>query len=154
MSKRSDNGLASSILLGVASGILSQTGLAAVLLRTPSDRLPRWLRSPWVRRAAALFAAAEVVANATISSLPPRSKEGLPGRLIMGAASAGLDAASTGRPAAVPAAIGAVTAAGAAITATSTRAALGKRIPDPLVALGETVVAFGLALIATHGRRG
>jgi hypothetical protein len=150
MGSTSDKGLKSSVLLGVASGILSQIGTAAVIERTPTANLPRWLRAPWVKRAAGVFAVGEIVANATISSLPARSKEGLPGRLIMGAASAGLEASTTGKPARVPAIVGAATAAGAAIAATPLRAALAKRIPDPLVALGEALLAGALAAIATR----
>jgi hypothetical protein len=152
MGSTSDSGLKSSVLLGIASGILSQIGTAAVIERTPTENLPRWLRSPWAKRVAGVFAAGEIVANATISSLPARSKEGLPGRLIMGAASAGLEAVTTGRPTKLPALVGAAAAAGSAIAATPLRAALGKRIPDQLVALGETIVAGTLAAIAMRNR--
>ena len=146
---RSSN-LIPSALLGVASGILSQSGVATVLTATPPERLPRLLRSPWVKRGAIAAAGLEIVANATVSSLPARSREGLPGRIIMGAASAGLNASVRRQSPGIAAVVGSVSSGGSAIAVTKARAVLSRRIPDPLVALAETLVALALAALAVR----
>ena len=136
----------SGALLGAASGILSQSGLATVLVRTPRSNLPGIAQNRWVRRGVIAAAAGETLANAFVSSLPPRTDPpALTGRIINGGLS-GLLATRQPGSSGVPAAIaGAMVAAGATWAATNGRAFLVKRVPDLVIAGAETIIAFGLA---------
>jgi uncharacterized membrane protein len=137
-------------MLGIASGILSQSGLAAVVARTPTSNLPRFLRNPWVRKGVMVAATGETLANAFIPVLPPRTDPpALGGRIVSGGLSGWIvtrERGSSGVPGAVS---GAVVAAAATWVATNGRARLVKRVPDLVIAGAETVIAFGLARRAT-----
>lgn len=138
-------------LAGAASGILSQMGPAAILATTSPERLPRVLRSPWVRRLAIASAGGEVAVNAFIPWLPPRTTPGpLSGRVTFGAAGGALLARANGRPVAPAAIAGGLAAGVSAYTATRTRARLARHVPDLLVATAETVTAIVLARRATR----
>jgi hypothetical protein len=135
-------------VLGAATGMRSTVALAALVLRR-SDGLPAVLRHPAARRTAAIADGAELVADKlpmTPSRLDP---PGLAGRLI----SAGLAAAVLARSAhraPVPAAL---TASAAALAAArichDARAALARRVPDPVVAVAEDALAIGLAALGS-----
>jgi hypothetical protein len=140
-----------SILIGAATGILSQSGIAAIVLNTPPERLPKIMRSPWEKRIALVFAGGEIVTNAFVSSLPPRTTPGpLLGRIAMGAGNAALLAHVNRQPLALPAATGGASAAVTATVATKGRARFAKVLPDILFAIAETVVAILLATRATR----
>lgn len=146
---KSTTNLVSSLLLGVSSGILSQTGIASVIQTTPTERLPGFLRSSGIRRGTAVGAVFEMVANATLPFLPARSSAaGLPGRVVAGASSAGVNAAANAADPKVAALVGGTSAAVSAIVITKVRAMLAKHLPDPLVAVGEAIVAVALAVAA------
>ena len=143
--------LAASATLGAATGILSATGPAIVLASTPPERLPGWLRSPWVRQAALAGMIGEWAVNAFATSIPPRTDPGpLGGRIVTGAASAALLAQANRQPKAPAAVVGGVAAAAGATIATRSRARLAKIIPDLAIAIAETVIAVVLARQSTR----
>ncbi len=132
-------------MLGFASGILTWSGFTTLLLSLPPNALPGWARSKWAKWVAIPSAVGEVVANATISSLPPRtSPPPLFGRAVMGATSGALAGRAAGSTMAGAIAGGLAAPVGAWV-ATNGRARLSKSIPDIAVAVGETVVAAGLS---------
>ena len=143
--------LATSVLLGTASGYLSQAGAATVLTLTPTRELPHRLRSPWVQRLSLVSAGGEMVANAHFSFLPRRTTlQPLSDRIVFGAGSAALLAMTQGQKAVLPAVIGGVSAAIASKAATDSRAVIARYVPDPLVGWAENAVAVGLAVAATR----
>lgn len=143
--------LASSALIGTATGYLSQVGLATLVTVTPERQLPAFARSPWIRRLSFASATGEMFANAFISSLPSRTDpQALGGRIAFGAGSAALLALTRRRNIVVPLIVGGTSAAIAAKVAHDQRAALSRHVPDPLVGLAENAVAVGLAVAATR----
>jgi len=139
-----------SILIGAATGILSQSGIAGIVTNTPPERLPKVMRSPWEKRIALVFAGGEILSNAFISSLPPRTTPGpLLGRIVMGAGNAALLAHVNRQSPAGSAVVGGAAAGISAIVATKSRARFSKLLPDILFAITETVVSLGMAHTAT-----
>jgi uncharacterized membrane protein len=137
-------------MLGYASGILSQSALAAVLVRTPAASLPGPARHRWIKRLVVAATAGEVVANAFISSLPPRTDPGpLGGRIMLGALAGGLATRSSKSSGLLGAVVGGCAAPVGAWASTTSRRKLSRHVPDKLIALGETAIAFGLSRIAT-----
>jgi uncharacterized membrane protein len=130
--------------LGAATGMRSTVALAALVLRR-SDGLPAVLRHPAARRIAAIADGAELVADklpGTPSRLDP---PGLTGRLISASLAAAVLAHSENRGP-IPAVLTASTAAlAAARICHDARAALARRVPDPVVAVAEDALAIGLA---------
>jgi len=150
LGKSAFGSLACSVLLGTASGYLSQTGAATVLSVSPNRDLPNALRSPWVKRLSLASAGGEMVANAFITFLPSRKSAGpLVGRIAFGAGSAGLFASTRGRGVVLPMVAGGVSAAAASKAASDSRAVFARYVPDPLVGWAENAVAVGLAVAAT-----
>jgi hypothetical protein len=140
-----------SAAIGIASGYLSQTGVATVLTATPSRQLPDQLRSPWVKRAALASAGGEMIANAHFTFLPSRKTPGpLAGRIAFGAGSAALMAMSRDTRPLLPAMVGGFYAFIAANVASDSRAALARHVPDPLIGWAENALAFGLSRFATR----
>jgi uncharacterized membrane protein len=131
-------------ILGAATGMRSTVALAALVLRR-SDGLPAVLRHPAARRIAAIADGAELVADklpGTPSRLDP---PGLTGRLISASLAAAVLARSENRGP-IPAVLTASTAAlAAARICHDARAALARRVPDPVVAMAEDALAIGLA---------
>lgn len=143
--------LVGSVLLGTASGYLSQTGAVTVLSRTPGKDLPDILDSPWVRRLALASAAGEMLANAHISFLPSRKSPGpLFGRIMFGAGSAALLAYSRKGGIVGSVIAGGVSAAATSIGASDSRAVIARHVPDPLVGWAENALAVGLSVLATR----
>jgi uncharacterized membrane protein len=137
-------GIVASMLLGAASGLRSQLGVAAVVARSDSS-LPQILRRPLTRRLLMVAAAGELIADklpATPSRLAP---PGIASRLLLGALAAGLFAETQRAPWRPAAAIGATSAALAAKLGHDLRARLARHAPDPAVAVVEDAVAVGLA---------
>lgn len=138
-------------MLGAASGILSQSGLATVLVRTPRSNLPGFFRHSWVKRLSAIAAAGEVTANILVTSLPPRTDPTLlAGRVAMGGLAGGLAGRGPGSGRFTGTMAGALVAPVGAWASTNSRAHLSRILPDKLVAVAETVIAFGLARLATR----
>ena len=138
-------GAMSSVILGAASGLRSQLGVAAVVARSDPS-LPSMFREPWIRRLLLAAAAGELVVDklpATPSRLAP---PGIVPRLVLGALAASLSAQT--RQASWPpaAALGASSAAIAARLGHDVRARLARHAPDPAVALAEDALALGAAV--------
>jgi uncharacterized membrane protein len=138
-----------SVILGAATGLRSQVGVASVVTRAHPG-LPSTLRHPWARRLVLVAAAAELVVDklpGTTSRLAPR---GIIPRLALGALAAGLSA-QTRQESWLPA--GAVGAASAAVSARighDVRARLARHAPDLPVALAEDAVAIAAAGAASR----
>jgi uncharacterized membrane protein len=137
-------------MLGYASGILSQSALATVLVRTPASSLPGPARHAWIKRLVVAATAGEVVANAFVPSLPPRTTAGpLGGRIAFGALAGGLATRGAKSSGLLGAIVGGCAAPVGAWASTTSRRKLAQHMPDKLIALGETVIAFGLSRTAT-----
>jgi uncharacterized membrane protein len=136
--------LLDSVFLGAASGLRSQLGVAAVVVR--SDRsLPPVVRSSWTKRLFVAGAALELVVDKLPVTPSRLEARGLAPRLALGALAAGL-AAHTRQAGWFPAAvIGASSAAVAAKVGHDVRARLARHAPDPAVAVVEDAVALTLA---------
>ena len=140
----SGGGVVGSVLLGAASGLRSQLGVATVVARSDPS-LPPMFRQPWTRRLLVAAAAGELVVDklpATPSRLEP---PGFVGRLALGALAAGLFAHTRHAPWLPAAVIGASSAAVAAKLGHDVRARLAHHAPDPAVAVVEDVLALMLA---------
>jgi len=139
-------------LLGAATGLRSQTGVAALVLLTPQKRLPGPLRGPWPRRLAAFGAVGELVGD-KLPFTPSRLSAGpFAGRVIFGAGGGALLAHT--RRASLPAGAGAgvLAALAGAKAGYEARTALTARgLPDLPVALAEDALAAGLAVVAAKG---
>jgi uncharacterized membrane protein len=135
-------------ILGAATGMRSTVALAALIVRR-SDGLPAVLRHPAARPIAATADGAELVVDklpGTPSRLDP---PGLIGRLISASLAAAVLARAEHRgpiPAVLTASVAALAAAKICHDA---RAALARRLPDPVVAVAEDALAIGLAAIGS-----
>jgi uncharacterized membrane protein len=138
----------SSTLIGVASGLRSQIGLATVIVGTPGATLPPALRHRAVRPAVVALALGELVVD-KLPTTPPRTAPlGLLGRVVTSALAAWLLAPGAGRPAVLRAATAATAAVGAAYGGLAARTALARRVPPLAAALIEDAVAANLAITA------
>ena len=133
-----------SVFLGAASGLRSQLGVAAVVVR--SDRsLPSVVRSSWAKRVFVAGAALELVVDKLPVTPSRLEARGIVARLALGALAAGLSARTRHAGWFPAAAIGASSAAVAARVGHDVRARLAHHVPDPAVAVVEDVVALTLA---------
>jgi uncharacterized membrane protein len=134
--------------LGAATGLRSTAGLAALIVRG-NEGLPAVLHHPAARPAAAVAAAGELVTDKlprTPSRLDP---PGLAGRVIFAAVAAVVLARSAGQRPIAAAAIAVPAALATAKTGHDTRAAIARRVPDPVVAVAEDALAIGLAVLGS-----
>jgi uncharacterized membrane protein len=134
--------------LGAATGLRSTVALAALIVRRDQG-LPAVLRHPAARPAAVLADAGELVMDKlprTPSRLDPPA---LAGRLIFAGLAAVVLARSAGQPPVPAAAVAVAAALAAAKVGHDARAALGRRLPDPVVAVAEDAVAIGLAALGS-----
>jgi uncharacterized membrane protein len=133
-----------SVLLGAASGLRSQLGVAFLVARSDAS-LPPILRQPWAKRFLETAAAGELV----VDKLPTTpSRLAMPGFVVrpaMGALAAGLFAHSRRAPWPSAAAIGASSAAVAAKVGHDARSRLARHAPAPAVAVVEDALAIALA---------
>ena len=139
------NGSMSSVILGAASGLRSQVGVATVVARSDPS-LPPMFREPWIKRLLLAAAAGELVVDklpATPSRLAP---QGIVVRLALGALAASLSAQSRRALWLPAAALGASSAAIAARLGHDVRARLARHAPDAAVALVEDALALGAAV--------
>ncbi|HMD46106.1 MAG TPA: hypothetical protein VKG43_08110 [Acidimicrobiales bacterium] len=148
--------LTSGLLLGATTGLRSQMGVAAVVLTVDPDHLPWLLRGRRARRSALWGTVGEVVADKLPFTPSRLQSPALATRAVMAAVAAGVLAASRRQPASVVMA-SAAAATGAAFASArighDVRAALAKRYPDPAIAVGEDLVAAGLAFGAVGPER-
>jgi uncharacterized membrane protein len=142
--KESSEVLLRAAALGAATGLRSTVALAALVLRR-GDGLPAAFRHPAARPVAVAASGGELVSDklpGTGSRLAPPS---LAGRVICASLAAAV-LARAARQAPVPSMLVAAAAALAAAKAGhDARAALGRRLPDPVVAVAEDALAIGLA---------
>jgi len=141
-------------LLGAATGLRSQMGMAAVLLATTEgdrDRLPPRLRQGGALRSALVAAVAELIADKTSLPRSRLAPGGLATRVVLAGYAAGTLARVEGRDGTTDVVVAAVTAAVAAKFGHDLRAACARRVPDRLVALAEDAVAVALAAAAVSG---
>jgi uncharacterized membrane protein len=135
-------------VLGAATGMRSTVALAALIVRR-SDGLPAALRHPAARWIAATADGAELVADklpGTPSRLDP---PGLIGRLIFASLAAVVLARSAHRGPIPSVLTGSVAVLAAAKICHDARAALARRLPDPVVAVAEDALAIGFAAIGS-----
>jgi uncharacterized membrane protein len=132
------------VLLGAASGLRGQIGVAAIAVRSDPS-LPRILLQPWTRRVLAAAAVGELIADKLPTTPSRLEPPGIVGRLVMGALAAGLFAQTRQAPRLPASGIGAATAIVAAKIGHDVRAQLAKQVPDPAVAVVEDTVALSLA---------
>lgn len=138
-------------MIGLASGYLSQVGLATLVTVTPDRQLPAFARSPWIRRGALALAGGEMVGNAHLTSAPSRTSPPLlVSRTAIGAASAALLARPHGQSIGLPIVIGGAAGAIGSKVSYESRAVLARYVPDPLVGWAENALALGLAIAATR----
>jgi uncharacterized membrane protein len=134
----------SSVILGAATGLRSQLGVASVVTRSDPS-LPSMFRHPWTRRLVLAAAAGELVVDklpGTPSRLAPR---GIIPRLALGALAASLSA-QTRQASWLPAAVlGASSAVVAARLGHDVRTRLARHAPDLAVALAEDALALAAA---------
>jgi uncharacterized membrane protein len=138
------------VLLGAASGLRSQMGMAVIAVRSDPS-LPRILRQPWTKRVLVAAAAGELIADKLPNTPSRLEPTGIVGRLVLGALAASLYAQTRRAPWPPAAAIGAASAIAAAKIGHDLRAQLATRVPDTAVAVVEDTVALGLA---TEGAAG
>jgi len=125
----------------------STVALAALIRR--SDGLPAVLRHPAARRIAATADGAELVADklpGTTSRLDP---PGFIGRLIFASLAGAVLARSEHRGPIPPMLTASVAALAAAKICHDARAALARRLPDPVVGVAEDALAIGLAAVGS-----
>ena len=135
-------------VLGAATGMRSTVALAALIFRR-SDGLPAVLRHPAARWIAATADGAELVVDklpGTPSRLDP---PGLTGRLISASLAAAVLARSEHRGPIPSMLTASVAALAAAKICHDARAALARRLPDPVVAVAEDALAIGLTAIGS-----
>jgi uncharacterized membrane protein len=138
------------VLLGAASGLRSQMGMAVIAVRSDPS-LPPILRQPWTGRVLVAAAAGELIADKLPNTPSRLEPAGIAGRLVLGALAASLYAQTRRAPWPPAAAIGAASAIAAAKIGHDLRAQLATRVPDTAVAVVEDTVALGLA---TEGAAG
>jgi uncharacterized membrane protein len=137
-------------LVGAASGLRSQTGLALVTLSAREETLPAPLRHPAVPRLFAALALIEYIVDKLPSTPNRTAPAALLARFGLGAASGALLASSNGRRAVVPTVIAASAAVGAAFGGQAARGVLARRIPPVAAGMVGDLAAIGLALAAVR----
>ncbi|HET9120047.1 MAG TPA: hypothetical protein VFN72_05905 [Solirubrobacterales bacterium] len=131
-------------MLGAASGLRSQMGVAAIAVRSDPS-LPPIVRQPWTRRVLVAAAVGELIADKLPNTPSRLEPQGIVGRLVLGGLAAGLFAQTRRAPWLPAAGMGAASAIVAAKIGHDLRAQLAKQVPDPAVAVIEDAVALSLA---------
>jgi uncharacterized membrane protein len=141
-------------LLGAATGLRSQMGMAAVLLAAGEggrSRLPKRLQQPSAVRSTLLAAVGELIADKTARAGSRLAPGALAARLVLAGLAAAALAKVEGRDVTVDVAIAVAAAAVAANVGHDLRALLARNLPDRVVALGEDAVAIAMAALAVGG---
>jgi uncharacterized membrane protein len=142
--------LSSALLVGLASGLRSQMGLAAVVLRTEKEGLPSSLRTSAAARSVTVAAGAELVVDKAPWATSRLRPGPLVGRLVTGGLAGGLLAHAQKGPVIPAAALGSAAALLAAKVGHDARARAAKKVPDRAVAVVEDGVAIALAVVGTR----
>ena len=133
------------MLLGAASGLRGQLGVATVVARSDPSLRPIF-RRPWTRRLFVAAAAGELVVDKLPGTPSRLAPVGIAGRLAMGALAGTLFAQTRHASWPPAAAVGASSAVIAAKIGHDVRARLAQHAPDPAVAVVEDALALGLAV--------
>ncbi len=149
------------MLLGCATGLRSQMGMAAVVNGIRAPDLPGPLRYHGVRVATSSAAVGELVVDKLPNTPDRTAPGGLAVRVALGALSCGIVASAAGDRVLATAALGGGTAAAGAFVGLAGRRRLALRLSPLSAGLIEDAVAIGLAFAAiavvarrTHGRVG
>jgi uncharacterized membrane protein len=135
-------------MLGAASGLRSQIGMASVLAAAAPEELPGPLRGRGVRLGALAAAAGELVVD-KLPGVPARTAPGgLAARVVLGGASCALLASLGGGPVVCSAAVGSGSAVVGAYGGLAVRRRMAATIPPLAAALAEDGLAVALALAA------
>ena len=145
---RTPSALLGSVLLGAASGMRAQIGLA-ILVARQDPSLPPFLQQPWTRRLLAAAAAGELVMDKLPSTPSRLVPPAIASRLALGVLAASLLARTRRAPLPPAAVIGGSSAAVAAKFGHDVRARLARTVPDPAIAVVEDALAVELAALAT-----
>jgi uncharacterized membrane protein len=139
-------GSVSSVILGAATGLRSQLGVATVVARSePSS--PSMFRHPWIRRLVLAAAAGELVVDKLPGTPSRLALRGIVPRLTLGALAASLSARTRQESWLPAAALGASSAAIAARLGHDARARVARQAPDLAVALAEDALALAAAAV-------
>src|ERR1700722_19019435 len=130
-------------ILGAATGMRSTVALAALIFRR-SDGLPAVLKHPAARRIAATADGAELVADKPPRRLSRPDPPGITGRLKFASLAAAVLARSEHQGPIPSMLTASVAALAAAKICHDARAALGRRLPDHVVAVAENALGIGL----------
>ncbi|HEY2564299.1 MAG TPA: hypothetical protein VGI44_11345 [Acidimicrobiales bacterium] len=142
--------VSSSVLIGAASGLRSQLGLAAVVLRANNGGQPPFLRTATAGRTVAAAAFTELLVDKSPRAPDRLRPAGLVARLVLSGLASGLFAHSEARPVAPSAALASATALLAAKVGHDLRARAVRSVPDPVVAVAEDGLALYLAAAGTR----
>lgn len=140
-----DSALVGAVMLGAATGLRSQAGIAAVLLGSDTAGLPTVLTSHRARAAVAAAALGELVVDKLPQAMSRLKPGPLAARFLLGELAAGQFARTRRRPVLPSAIVGGLTAMASAKIGHDTRASLAKRLPDPVVAVLEDCLSAALA---------
>jgi uncharacterized membrane protein len=136
------------VLLGTASGLRSQIGVASVVVTAEPGRLP----GPFGHRGARLGALAAAAGELVVDKLPGvparTAAGGLAARVVLGGVSGALLASVSGGPVVCSAAIGSGSAVAGAYGGLAVRRRLAARIAPLAAGLAEDGLAVALALSA------
>jgi uncharacterized membrane protein len=135
----------SSVLIGAATGLRSSSGIAALSLVRPSDRLSPLLRRRWVRAGSVLVAGGELVVDKLPSTPARTGLGGLVPRVVLGAVAAGQLSRGSGSPPAVAGLLGSAAAVGTAFGGLALRRRLSERLSPIPAALIEDALCAALA---------
>jgi uncharacterized membrane protein len=138
-------------LLGAATGLRSQIGVAAVLVAAGEEgrqHLPERLQRASALRSALIALATEILTDKTRFAKDRMSPGSLAARLVLAGYAAHALASVEERPAGNDVVVAALSALAAAKVGHDLRALLARRMPDRLVALAEDAVAVALAALA------
>jgi hypothetical protein len=142
--------LSASVLVGAATGLRSQLGVAAVVLRADQDRLPAFLRTRAAARSVIAAAGGEILADKSARAIDRLRPVPLAMRFALGGVAGGLLAHAERRPVAPSVAIASAAAVLAAKVGHDLRARAARTVPDRVVAVAEDGVAIALAVAGTN----
>ena len=140
----------SSVLVGAATGLRSQMGVAAVVLRADKGGLPPFLRTTAAARAVVVVAAGELLVDKSPRAASRLRPGPLAARIVLGGLASGLLAASEKRSVVPAVALASAASVAAAKVGHDLRARAARSVPDRLVAVAEDGVALGLAAAGTR----
>jgi uncharacterized membrane protein len=143
-----DRAMLGAALLGAATGLRSQSGIAAVEVGKDTEGLPAMLAGPRARAVVTAGALGELVIDKLPKTGSRLEPEPLAARIVLGGLAGGQLARARCHPALPAAGLAALAALISAKVGHDTRMALAKRLGDPVAAVMEDTVTLGLAFVA------